>query len=294
MKWLAIINPISGKNKNLAQRQKLVEELHAVVTACEFTQYSGHARELARAAFTFDGIAVVGGDGTLFEVVSGMELPRQHLALVPSGTGNSLARDLELRNSADGIAALRTTTFTRIDLLRITFTRANGSTHQRYAATTIGLGYPAHVTQTGNQRCKRLGHWCYPVAATLETFAPQSMSVHIGYQGKTSEWQRLTGLLINNTQHSGNFKAFPQAGLDDGVFDVMEMNAGWFGQNLHNLSVLSQMHRYKPAKISQTTAINIHLKHPQILMIDGEIVAAVISLHVHIVPKAVACCRAKG
>ncbi len=168
-----------------------------------------------------------------------MELPRQRLAIIPAGTGNSLARDLGICNSADGIATLRSIAFSPIDLMRITFTRANGSTHQRYAATTIGLGYPAHVTQTGNQRCKRLGRWCYPVAATLETFAPQLTSVHIAYYGKTSAWQRLTGLLINNTQHSGNFKAFPQAGLDDGLFDVMEMNAGWFGQNLHNLSVLS-------------------------------------------------------
>jgi diacylglycerol kinase family enzyme len=289
MKWLAIVNPKSGRNRHRARRERLETELRDLGATCELTRYAGHARELARAAANFDGIAVAGGVGTLFEVLGGLDLSRQHLAIIPAGTGNSLARDLGLSNSAQGTTALRNRTSFRIDLIQVTFTTTDGTLHECYAATTIGLGYPAHVTQIGNQYLKRFKRWCYPFAATVATFSQLPFSVHIGYHGTYSTWKNLTGLLINNTQHSGNFKAFPQARLDDGAFDVMEMQAGCFRQNLHNLSVLSHIHLYTPANLTQTPLLHLALKHPQALMLDGEIIPHVTRLHLRIAPKILTC-----
>jgi YegS/Rv2252/BmrU family lipid kinase len=291
MKWLAIINPMSGKNKNQTTRQRMLAELQSIVDACEVTRCAGHARELAHTASDFDGIAVAGGDGTLFEILNGMELSRQHLAIIPAGTGNSLSRDLALHNIDKGIEALQARLSLCIDLMHVSFTTTDGSIHRCYAATTIGLGYPANVTQTGNRRFKHLGRWCYPVAAIVETVSSKPFSMHIAYQGNHAEWKDITGLLINNTQHSGNFRAFPHAKLDDGLFDVMEMNTGWIGQNMHNLSVLSPMHFYRPAKLTQAASVNITLKQPHYLMIDGELFPHVTSLDVRIAPQILTCCH---
>jgi diacylglycerol kinase (ATP) len=289
MKWLAIINPLSGKNKNQTKRQHLLLQLRSLVDAYEITRCAGHARELAHTASDFDGIAVAGGDGTLFEILNGMELLRQHLTIIPAGTGNSLSRDLALHTIDQGIEALQAGFSLCIDLMRVSFTTRDGSMHRCFAATTIGLGYPANVTQIGNQRFKHLGRWCYPVAATVETVSSKPFSMHIGYRGNHAEWKELTGLLINNTQHSGNFRAFPCARLDDGLFDVMEMNAGWSGQNMHNLSVLSRTYFYRPAKLTQTSSVSITLKQPHHLMIDGELFPHVTSLDVRIAPQILTC-----
>src|ERR1700742_2865214 len=64
----------------------------------ERTQYGGHARELA-AATNADLVIVLGGDGSVNEVVNGLmsqQAPRRRLAVIPAGGGNVLARGLGL------------------------------------------------------------------------------------------------------------------------------------------------------------------------------------------------------
>jgi len=70
------------------------------------TERPGHARELALAA-TARGISTIvawGGDGTMNEIASAIAFTDTVLALVPSGSGNGLAR--ELRIPFDAAAAL--------------------------------------------------------------------------------------------------------------------------------------------------------------------------------------------
>ena len=79
----------------------------------------------------------------------------------------------------------------------------------------------------------------------------------------------LTGLLINNTRHSGNFLAFPDASVDDAGFDVMELNAGLIKQNLYNLSVLTKKFFLMPPTINKIQSMSIQFKNHESLMIDG-------------------------
>lgn len=284
-KWLAIVNPYSGRQKNQTQFERLLAVLKNTMAACMVTEYPGHAEELARNAFDFDGLAVVGGDGTLFEVLRGMDVTRQQVAILPYGTGNSLARDVRIRTVFQGLQAIRPENLNRIDLLRISVTTHTGLRLSCYAASTLGLGYPAQVTITANQRFKRFGRWCYPVAATLETWHTPRFSAQIEYAGYTAEWGRFTGLLINNTQHAGNFRAFPDAVLNDGQLHVMTMQAGMILQTLHNLAVLSQTYFYSPCQVRRTTAVSITLQQPQWLMVDGELIPHVTHLTVQIAPN---------
>ena len=99
-KIIFIINPISGHhNKN--NFPKLVDK-HIDKEQYEynivFTEYAGHATELAVKAIEeeYDYIAAVGGDGTINEVAKCLIGKRQILIIVPLGSGNGLARHLEL------------------------------------------------------------------------------------------------------------------------------------------------------------------------------------------------------
>ena len=99
-KIIFIINPISGHhNKN--NFPNLVEkhiDKNQYEYSIVFTEYAGHATELTMKAIedNFDYIAAVGGDGTINEVAKCFIGKRQILFIVPLGSGNGLARHLEL------------------------------------------------------------------------------------------------------------------------------------------------------------------------------------------------------
>ncbi len=56
---------------------------------------------------------------------------------------------------------------------------------------------------------------------------------------------------------------------------------------LHNLSALSGLQFYNPVVLKPMTSLHLLLKHPQELMIDGELFADVISLQIRVRSSAV-------
>ena len=100
---LLIVNPYGGGGRNRAKYTNIVAPLlaeHNVQVTPAFTTHGGHAREMAHTMdlTPYSAIAVMGGDGSLHEVVNGLlsRLDRAlpPLALLPAGTGNALATDL--------------------------------------------------------------------------------------------------------------------------------------------------------------------------------------------------------
>jgi hypothetical protein len=104
MRLLLVYNP------NAAHRRagKLLPEVTAlfrekgIEVDLRLTEGPGHAVEIVRQASfgEYEGLVAAGGDGTLFEVVNGYyansSSPRLPIGVVPTGTGNAFARDLEL------------------------------------------------------------------------------------------------------------------------------------------------------------------------------------------------------
>ncbi len=101
MSVAVIINPVSGTGGPEAGRQRaeLAARLlaaHGFEPAVYLTERSGHARELTQVAVSRGARTVVawGGDGTVNEVASALVFTDARLAIVPSGSGNGLAREL--------------------------------------------------------------------------------------------------------------------------------------------------------------------------------------------------------
>ena len=97
-----IINPISGTGGRIEVARERAEHAAALIAArgleaeVFMTERSGHARELAAAALDRGVRTVVawGGDGTVNEVASALAFRDATLAIIPSGSGNGLAREL--------------------------------------------------------------------------------------------------------------------------------------------------------------------------------------------------------
>ena len=288
-KLIAIVNPAakggSVGDRLMAIRQALAGEFASGVYQ---TLRRGQAMEWARTFRDRPGYLVLGGDGTLHEVLAGMDTAAQSLALVPVGTGNSLGRDLGLPDLAavlDAVAADRTV---KIDVIRAVFRDELGVTQVRVVGATLALGYPARVTAYAEEWFKALGPLCYPVAAAVAAVGIPSFTASVRLNGARARRRRMTGLLVNNARHAGNFAAFPDASLVDGEFDVMELDAGFVRQTLHNLAVLTRTYWIKPASQGRARRLSVKPARPVPLMIDGEMYPDVTSLDLTIQPRRLA------
>src|SRR5262245_12208128 len=110
-----ILNPMAAGGAALHKVRDVEDALHRYELAHEIvlTRTRGHAAELARAARSdgADVIAIVGGDGTLNEVVQaylgpdGEPVSGPDLALIPSGTGGDFKRTFGMSGAIDEAVA---------------------------------------------------------------------------------------------------------------------------------------------------------------------------------------------
>ena len=162
MRWLAITNPAAGRPRVMHRAVRSLAALNGRVLEVLETAAPGDATRLAREAGAVDGLIVVGGDGTVCEVLNGMNLDRHALAVIPAGHGNCLARDLGTRTIAAAIAAVRTERLKSIDLLETQVTLLDGTRQQRLCASTVAAGYVTQVVTNGRGPLAWLGCAAWP------------------------------------------------------------------------------------------------------------------------------------
>lgn len=284
-KPVVIVNP-AARNGRVAALLPVFKGAFAPDAGGVFvTLRPGDAERWARTFRQHPGIIAIGGDGTLHEVLNGMDLKRQALGILPLGTGISLGRDLGKPDLAKLLVAMTETEPRHVDVIAMSLKLKTGRRMRRYVAATLGIGYPVRVVERGEAWFKDLGPLCYPLAAAVEACVPDRFAATVAVDGGKSRKLKLTGLLINNTKHAGNFPAFPKAGIADGYFDAMEMAVGPVRQTLHNLSVLTRLHLYVPAVVRQAKRFTITLGGPMTVMADGELYDDVIAVDVRILPK---------
>lgn len=287
-KWLAIVNPVSGQFRSSGFEERWLPELRKLADDVVFTDSSGAATKIAAELQDFDGIVVVGGDGTILEVIVGMQRERQHLAAIPTGRGNCLARDLGVRTVADGLTALQSGSETCIDLMQANIDFKDGSHKNCLSASTIALGYVVNVVERASG-FRAVGPYGYALATLLTS--PSSFSCRLRTADHDDVDRTCTGIVINNTVHLANFPAFRDARLHDGLADLLILNVGWLRQTLHNLSILSDLNFYDAGDRIQTANVRISLSSPQALMVDGQLLPDVVSLSVESIPAALWCRR---
>ncbi|MBI5282850.1 MAG: hypothetical protein HY858_14290 [Candidatus Solibacter usitatus] len=217
---------------------------------------------------------VSGGDGTLFHLLRRLRPPFPEIAIVPSGRGNALARDL--RGCSASVA---------IDLMEVTVFPADGEPWTCWCASSVGFGYPAEVTRTA-LRFRRLRRFSYAAATAVSAPRRGQYTITVGGQ---AEARRLTGVLVNNTRHVGGFVAFPRASLSDGLVECMEFDACYLSQMAHNATAMAGTELWMPARLCQAVEVRIRPDRPRELMLDGELVAEIAEVLVNVAPGALRC-----
>ncbi len=286
--WLAIINPVAGGHRSARFYHALAGRLRRDLGArVAFTHRPGHATVLARESAA-DRLAAFGGDGTVAEVVNGMDRERQALLVIRGGTGNGLARDLGLTTLGASVRAGRRDRRRPLDLVRVRWCDAAGW-HARLLISTASLGYAAEVVRLATHLPKRLGALVYTLAAGAQAFRQGAFDLSLSLDGGPFVRRSLSNLVVNNTCHAGNFPAFPRADLADGLFDVHLTRSGAGQQLLYDLTTLARTQALLPVPSFPARCLTARLDHPARLMLDGELCEAVTEAHFEVEPRGAQC-----
>ena len=216
---LAIINPVSGTgNKDKIPRliDTVVDhEINEVSIIA--TEYAGHAREIAAQAVN-DGIDVVvaiGGDGTVNEVGSAVAGTDTALAIVPSGSGNGLARHLRISmNASRALQVLNNGVVGKFDYCTV-----NGQPF----FCTCGMGFDAAVSYKFSNEGTR-GFITYIKTTLTEFFKYKAQDYIIDIDGVQMEERAFVIACCNAAQYGNNAYIAPRATMQDGLIDVTVMH----------------------------------------------------------------------
>lgn len=275
-RFQVICNPHSGRKRGLDLKEALLSRLKAASIACcvTETQGAGHAAEIAHQADfqALDGIVVIGGDGTLHEVINGI-LTRPDrgvlpLGILPGGSGNSLCVDFRLTDPKIAIEAIVTGQTQAIDVAYLT---ANNS--ERFAFNIIGWGLATDIgIQAEKWRC--LGPARYSIVSLLKI----AQGIRGRHATLTLDGQSMsdifTMIIACNTRFSGNMKIAPMAQINDGLLDVIVVRDGL--KKLELLRLLGRIYDgsyINHPKVEHYTAREISLVSDEqsSLNIDGEL-----------------------
>ena len=193
------------------------------------TERPEHCESLVRDAdfADVDVVAVMGGDGTLREGVSGMaarpEPDRRPIIVFPCGTGNNFARDLGHKTIDDVFAAVDAGCAHPMDAVKVTHP---GGVHYSINCVTWGMARDAAETAEG---MRWMGPLRYDVAGFYHillnklNFAKLAASNDVEKPAYASgDHEDYMMMFAQNTRCSGRGFAFtPEAKLDDGKFDLI-------------------------------------------------------------------------
>ncbi len=179
-------------------------------------------------------VLVAGGDGTVRAVAEALRDSSVALAVLPSGTGNLLARnlDLPLTSLEASVAAAFTGQDRAIDLGIANIVRADGSTGEHAFLVMAGLGLDAKMIKNTSTKLKKAVGWLAYIDGIARSI-PELKPVRVAFRSDNGPARSMsvhTIVVGNCGVLPGGFLLMPDARPDDGILDVAALRPrGPFG-----------------------------------------------------------------
>jgi YegS/Rv2252/BmrU family lipid kinase len=231
-----------------------------------------HARRAVKAHR--DAVVVVGGDGAVLQVVNALAGTDVALGIVPKGTGNLLAGNLDVPKPLDDAVALLIKLETRtIDVGQLSIDGAD-----RDFAVACGIGFDAVVMDATKQRQKRRwGKLAYVANAVREGAQVQEAEHEITIDGQTITTTAAQIFIANFGQMGSMLGPRRRVEPDDGQFDVFVVKAtdpvdgllaGWQALRQKALGRSSDGRVFR----GQATEVSVTSTPPQLVETDGRVI----------------------
>lgn len=257
-----ILNPNAGTNSS-QKRARIYSILQAIPHSKVWkTERMNHAYELTKQAISEGAskIIAIGGDGTINEIASALLHSSIPLGIIPMGSGNGLARHLEIPFPFEK-ALLRALNGEIISI-------DAGQWNERTFFCTAGIGFDAYVAAHFASRGKRgFINYIYSSLVSLRTYKP------IEIKGKGPSF---SFTVANANQFGNNAYISPESDLQDGqleaiyiksspIWSLVNLGISLFRKNIHN-NPLVTISAIKSAQIQTCAGIPYHLDGESFLL----------------------------
>jgi YegS/Rv2252/BmrU family lipid kinase len=299
-----IVNPASASGRTEGRWRRIVAALEAggEPLDVQLTTGPGDAIACTRRALEAGAhrIVVLGGDGTLGEVVAGCIRPDGtgmvrddvELAIIHQGTGGDLARGLDVPKVEDAaIDVALNGAVRRIDVGVAEFTtRAGVAPHAdpqldgswlRGFVSTANVGMAAEVVQKVTGRLKRLGNNGSFAVATVGCLArnkprPITLSTR---EGLAAQLTIVDLDVCNNRFMGGGMLVAPDSSIDDGMFDVIVIAGAGRARLIRTFpKIYSGRHVDDPlVRVERTAELTVSVPEgadAEGVVLDGELVGS--------------------
>ncbi|MFN3202484.1 MAG: diacylglycerol/lipid kinase family protein [Bradymonadia bacterium] len=229
------INPASAGGRTGQRWPEIAAALRSQVGEFShgFTEARGEAAGMVAEALA-EGhrrIVSVGGDGTHNEVVNGFfddegpRAPDAELALVPTGTGGDLRRTLGLPKDHLEAISLIGVSVKAVDVGRVEYVDHHGQPGARWFINVASFGLSGKVVDVVNNSGKLLGgKLSFMLGVARAGLTYKNQSVRIAIDGETTYEGPVNSVAVANAQYfGGGMHIAPDAAMDDGAFDVVNL-----------------------------------------------------------------------
>jgi diacylglycerol kinase (ATP) len=250
-----------------------------------------------------DVVCAFGGDGTVRAVAQEMIGTGVPMGLLPGGTGNLLARNLDLPTDdlARAVAVALTGRNRHIDAgwlsldpreshLEEHVGEGSSTGPRRHAFLVMaGLGLDAAIMEDTSEKLKARIGWTAYVPAGLKNLLVERFKARVSIDGAPPMTVRARTVLIGNCgKLTGGINLMPDAEPDDGTLDVVVIAprglAAWVSVAARVLAKSGRstttLDRYR------CQAIEVHVDHDQLVELDGDIIGEARHIEVEVQPRA--------
>ncbi|MDD4142662.1 MAG: diacylglycerol kinase family lipid kinase [Bacteroidales bacterium] len=283
--WLIIVNPNAGMRKGVKEWHIISEKLSRknISFFSVFTEHKMHAIYLTQKYIEagFRKIIVVGGDGTLHEVINGVMTqnicPSTDITvgIIPVGTGNDWCKTFGITQDYDEAidVIIRGKTFLH-DLGKVSYTE-NGEPKERYIINSAGIGFEAFVVRATNKQ-KETGKshpilYLYNVLRYFTIYKGRHVSLDMDGEKRDISFYLFS---IGVCKYKGNgMKLLPYAIPDDGLLDITVFRRANIFVLLRNIirAVKGKLDKIKIASSYKAKRVVVDSKTEKLIMeVDGE------------------------
>lgn len=258
-KTIVLVNPSAGRGRALNRLGdfRALASSEGLSLETWMTEYPGHARELAVRALEegAEKLVVIGGDGTLSEVVDVLAGSEISLGIVPSGTGNDIARTVGIP-----VGSVRRAYRKIMNGDTIRSDVAEELVSGRRFISFAGCGFPAIVAEKANSMKFLRGRIVFFVSLYAVVTEMKAFPVSLVIDGVREETV-CTSVMVHNTPYTGGgLKIAPGAAIDDGYLEVVLVG------EIGSLELMKNFPRLYSGS---------HLRHPAFRMVKGKQISIV-------------------